>query len=53
MYRHFIEDMRYKPHEVDAIVMEDFNKYFSGKKRKSQKRAKSGALSPEQMMALT
>ncbi|MDN6261392.1 MAG: hypothetical protein L0J21_06610 [Staphylococcus simulans] len=45
--------MQYKPHEVDAIVMEDFNKYFSGKKRKKNaKVAKSGALSPEQMMAI-
>jgi len=54
VYRHFIEDAQYKPHEVDAIVMEDFNKYFSTKKRKrkASKVAKAGALSPEQMMAL-
>lgn len=34
--------------------MEDFNKYFNTKKRKrkASKFAKSGALSPEQMMAL-
>lgn len=45
--------MQYKPHEVDAIIMEDFAKYFSGKKRKKNaKVAKSGALSPEEMMSL-
>ena len=54
VYRHFIEDAQYKPHEVDQIVMEDFNKIFSTKKRKKKasKVAKSGALSPEQMMAM-
>ena len=54
VYRHFIEDAQYKPHEVDAIVMEDFDKYFNTKKRKrkASKVAKAGALSPEQMMAL-
>ena len=31
VYRHFIEDAQYKPHEVDAIVMEDFDKYFNTK----------------------
>lgn len=31
VYRHFIEEAQYKPHEVDAIVMEDFNKYFNTK----------------------
>ncbi|EHL7177768.1 hypothetical protein KEI92_001907 [Staphylococcus pseudintermedius] len=51
-YRHFIEDAQYKPHEVDQIVIEDFNKYFATKKRKAKKVAKVGALRPEQMMAL-
>lgn len=34
--------------------MDDFNKYFSTKKRsrKANKVAKAGALSPEQMMAI-
>ena len=54
VYRHFIEDAQYKPYEVDQIVMEDFNKIFATKKRKKKasKVAKSGALSPEQMMAM-
>jgi len=54
VYRHFIEDAQYKPHEVDQIIMEDFNKIFATKKRKKKasKVAKSGALSPEQMMAM-
>ncbi|MDW4424056.1 hypothetical protein QI050_00065 [Staphylococcus saprophyticus] len=39
---------------MDQIVMEDFNKIFATKKRKKKasKVAKSGALSPEQMMAM-
>ncbi|NJI12023.1 hypothetical protein [Staphylococcus agnetis] len=54
MYRHFITEAQYKPHEVDQIVMEDFNKIFATKKRKrkASKVAKSGALSPEEMMSL-
>ncbi|WP_181897463.1 hypothetical protein [Staphylococcus felis] len=53
MYRHLVMEAQYKPHEVDQINMNDFNKIFNGKKRKKNvRRAEAGALSPEEMMAL-
>ncbi|MBX5315953.1 hypothetical protein [Staphylococcus caprae] len=48
-----MQEGQYKPHEVDAIIVDDFNKIY-GKKAKKQKveKAKSGALSPEEAMKM-
>lgn len=55
VYRYFIEELQYKPHEVDQICIQDFERIFATKKRKKRagRRAEAGQLTPEQMMALT
>ncbi|MBS3670966.1 hypothetical protein JJQ58_00845 [Mammaliicoccus fleurettii] len=50
-----MEEGQYKIHEVDQIILEDFNDIFAKGKGKKNKVNKIGAgeLSPEQILAMT
>ncbi len=56
VYRSFIEDGQYKIHEIDQIVLDDFNDIYAkgkGKKNKNVQKIGAGELTPEQILAMT